>query len=135
MLLTQEPTFFIFMVEPTFTQEPTIRKCQLLLETKNMGKLLSYNEMNVVNTRTNILYIHGCHTRTNHMKNVSCYSYKYYSLSSLKANIQMPKFLKKIHAWLHEDMQQVKLGGMLGLRNVLFSSTFPFIILHISSPH
>ena len=28
MLLTQEPTFFIFMV---VTQEPTIRKCQLLL--------------------------------------------------------------------------------------------------------
>jgi hypothetical protein len=26
------------------------------------------NEMNVVNTRTNILYIHGCHTRTNHKK-------------------------------------------------------------------
>ena len=30
--------------------------------------------MNVVNTRTNILYIHGCHTRTNHKENVSCYS-------------------------------------------------------------
>ena len=28
MLLTQEPTFFIFMV---VTQEPTIGKCQLLL--------------------------------------------------------------------------------------------------------
>jgi hypothetical protein len=26
------------------------------------------NKMNVVNTRTNILYIHGCHTRTNHKK-------------------------------------------------------------------
>ena len=24
--------------------------------------------MNVVSTRTNILYIHGCHTRTNHKK-------------------------------------------------------------------
>ena len=26
------------------------------------------NEINVVYTRTNILYIHGCHTRTNHNK-------------------------------------------------------------------
>jgi hypothetical protein len=26
-------------------------------------------------------------------------------------------------------------NSLLGLRNVLFSSTFPFIILHISSPH
>jgi hypothetical protein len=40
------------------------------------------NEMNVVNTRTNILYIHGCHTRTNHkkisekMSVVTCYSCK-----------------------------------------------------------
>ena len=25
-------------------------------------------EMNVVNTRTNIICIHGCHTRTNHKK-------------------------------------------------------------------
>jgi len=49
------------------------------------------NEMNVVNTRTNILYIHGCHTRTNHTKNISCYSCESHpgkhSLSSLKANI------------------------------------------------
>ena len=30
--------------------------------------------MNVVNTRTNILYIRGCHTRTNRKENVSCYS-------------------------------------------------------------
>ena len=60
------------------------------------------NEMNVINTRTNILYIHGCHTRTNHKKNVSGYSCKSHlgkhSLSSLKGNIQMPKFLEKIHA-------------------------------------
>jgi hypothetical protein len=27
------------------------------------------------------------------------------------------------------------LNMLLGLRNVLFASTFPFIILHISSPH
>ena len=26
------------------------------------------NKTNVVNTRTNILYIHGCHTRTIHKK-------------------------------------------------------------------
>jgi len=47
----------------------------------------------------------------------------------------MPKVLQKIQAWLHEDMQQVKLGGMLGLRNVVFSSTFPFTIPYISSPN
>ena len=27
---------------------------------------ISHHQMNVVNTRTNILYIHGCHTRTDH---------------------------------------------------------------------
>jgi hypothetical protein len=60
----------IFMV---VTQEPTIGKCQLLLETKIWENYYhnskrTNNEMNVVNTRTNILYIHGCHTRTNHRK-------------------------------------------------------------------
>jgi capsule polysaccharide modification protein KpsS len=97
------------------------------------------NKMNVVNTRTNILYIHGCHTRTNHKKNVSCYSCKSHpgniQYHHSKPTFRCQNFLEKIHAWFHEDMQQVKLGGMLGLINVLFSSTFPFIILHISSPH
>ena len=41
MLFTQEPTFYYH----------------------NSKKI--NNEMNVVYTRTNILYIHGCHTRTN----------------------------------------------------------------------
>jgi hypothetical protein len=96
------------------------------------------NEMNVVNTRTNILYIHGYHTRTNHNK-MSVVTYVNPILENIHYHHSKPtficqKFLEKIHAWLHEDMQQVKLGGMLGLRNVLFSSTFPFI-LHISSPH
>ena len=49
MLLTQEPTFVIFMV---VTQEPTIRK--------------QVKEMTGVSTRTNICCSHGCHTRTNH---------------------------------------------------------------------
>ena len=49
MLLTQEPTFVIFIV---VTQEPTIRK--------------QVEGMNVVKTRTNICHIHGCHTKTNH---------------------------------------------------------------------
>jgi hypothetical protein len=35
-----------------------------------------------------------------------------------KPKLKMPKVLKKIHAWLHEGMQQVQLGGMLGLKNV-----------------
>jgi len=39
----------------------------------------------------------------------------------------MSNVLKETHAWLHEDMQQVRLGRMLGLRNVIFSSTFFFI--------
>ena len=96
----------------------------------------THKEMNVVNTRTNILYIHGCHTRTNHKKNVSCYSCKSHSgkhsLSSLKANIQMPKFLEKLHAWLHEDMQQVNLGGRgpYSLSSLHFSTTIiPFFRL------
>jgi hypothetical protein len=141
MLLTQEPTFFIFMV---VTQEPTIRKCQLLLETKiwenyyHNSKRTS-NEMNVVNTRTNILYIHGCHTRTNHKK-MSVVTHVNPILENIHYHYSKPTFrcqifFEKIHAWLHEDMQQVKLGGMLGLRNVLFSSTFPFTIPYISSPY
>jgi hypothetical protein len=44
MLFTQEPTFYYHNNKRT------------------------NNEMNVVYTRTNILYIHGCHTRTNHKK-------------------------------------------------------------------
>jgi hypothetical protein len=136
--------------------------------------------MNVVNTRTNILCIHGCHTRTNHKK-ISSFVFmvvtqeptirKFHMLlhifshvvthvfvvthvlhvathvfqileiflikktSSIKTKVQMPKVLQNIHAWLHEDMQQVQLGGMLGLRNVAFSSTFPFTIPYISSSH
>jgi hypothetical protein len=129
--------------------------------------------MNVVNTRTNILCIHGCHTRTNHKKISSCIhgchtrtnhkkishcytcitccytcilhvvTHVFYILeiflikktSSIKTKVQMPKVLQNIHAWLHEDMQQVQLGGMLGLINVAFSSTFPFTIPYISSSH
>ena len=108
------------------------------------------NEMNVVNTRTNILYIYGCHTRTNHKKishaitqishvvTLVSHTLEIFLVkrtSSIKAIVQMPKSLKKIHAWLHEDMQQVELGGMLGIRNLLFSSTFPFIIPYISLSH
>jgi hypothetical protein len=106
--------------------------------------------MNVVNTRTNILCIHGCHTRTNHKKILHAVTHVlhvvthvFYILeiflikktSSIKTKVQMPKVLQNIHAWLHEDMQQVQLGGMLGLRNVTFSSTFPFTIPYISSSH
>jgi hypothetical protein len=47
----------------------------------------------------------------------------------------MPKVLKKIHAWLHEDMQQVELGGMLGLRNVTFISSFPSPFLTFHGPN
>lgn len=72
------------------------------------------NKMNIVNTRTIII-----------IKN----------RSSCKAKVHMPNVLKDVHAWLHEDMQQVQLGGMLGLRNVVFSSTFPFTIPYISSSH
>ena len=60
----------------------------------------SHHEMNVVNTRTSILYIHGCYTRTNHRKmpavnswavtHVSHISWKH---SSLKRHHQSkPKF-------------------------------------------
>ena len=97
MLLTQEPTFFIFMV---VTQEPTIRKCQL-----SLMYLTSWKHSIIEKT------------------------------SSIKVKNRIPKVLKKIHARLHEDMQQVQLGGMLGLRNVVFSSSFPFTIPHISSSH
>ena len=98
--------------------------------------------MNVVNTRTNILCIHGCHTRTNHKK-ISFVTHVSHTLEtfiikktlSIKAIVQMPKILKKIHAKLHEEMQQVQLGRMLGLRNVIFSSTLPLAIPHIVSSH
>ena len=103
--------------------------------------------MNVVNTRTNILIfmvvtqeptIGKCQLLL-----MTCYSCLPHILetfiikntSSIKAKVRMPKVLQKIQAWLHEDMQQVKLGGMLGLRNVVFSSTFPFTIPYISSPY
>ena len=70
--------------------------------------------MNVDNTRTNILWIHGCHTRTRHNK-MSVVTHESHTLEtfivkntlSIKAIVQMPKVLKKIHARLHEDMQQI----------------------------
>jgi len=34
------------------------------------------NTSNVVNTRTNICYIHGCHIRTNHKKNVATHAFQ-----------------------------------------------------------
>ena len=57
------------------------------------------NDMNVVNTRTNILCIHGCHTRTNHKKmkvvtHALHISWKHSLLkktSSCKTKVQMPK--------------------------------------------
>jgi hypothetical protein len=96
------------------------------------------NEMNVVNTRTNILYIHGC-TQEPTIRKMSVVTHVNPILENIhyhhsKPTFRCQRFLEEIHAWLHEDMQQVRLGGMLGLINVLFSSIFPFIILHISSP-
>ena len=88
------------------------------------------------------LCIHGCHTRTNHKK-ISVVTHVSHTLEtiivkntlSIKAIVQMPKVIKNIHARLHEYMQQVQLGSMLGLRNVTFSSTLSFVIPHISSSH
>ena len=99
-------------------------------------------EMNVVNRRTNILCIHGCNKRTKHKK-MSVVTHVFHTLETfivkktlpIKAIVQIPKVLNRIHARLHEDMQQVQLGRMLRLKNVLFSSTLPFAIPHISSPH
>ena len=98
--------------------------------------------MNVVNTRTNILCIHGCHTRTNHKKMLvvthvshTLETFTVKKTLSIKAIVHIPKFLKKIHARLHEDMQQVQLGSMLRIRNVTFSSTLFSPIPHISSSH
>ena len=104
---------------------------------------ISHHEMNVVNTRTNILYIHGCYTRTNQRKvpavtHVSHISWKHSFLKThhqSKPTFRCQKVLQKLHAWLHEDMQHLQLGRMLGLRNVVFSSTFPFTITYISSPY
>jgi hypothetical protein len=72
-----------------------------------------YNEqtskqMNVVNTRTNICYIHGCHTRTNHQKHQLLLMY----FTSWNDFIQKPKVLKNNHARLHENMPQDQLGGI-----------------------
>jgi hypothetical protein len=40
-----------------------------------------------------------------------------------------------LYVRLHEYMQQVQLGGILSLRIVTFSSSFPFAIPHILSLH
>ena len=63
------------------TQEPTIGKCQLLFT---------------------ICYSHiSCILETFIIKKTS----------SIKAKVQMPKIPHMVHAWLHEDMQQLQLGG------------------------
>ena len=120
--------------------------------------------MNVVNTRTNILIfmvvtqeptIGKCQLLL-----MSCYSCLPHILetfiikntSSIKAKVQMPKVLQKIHAWLHEDMQHLQLGGgvrtrkcrifihlslhyslhfiaLLNLHHIIFINTFGFHII------
>ena len=58
--------------------------------------------MNVVNTRTNILYIHGCHTRTNH-KEMLVGTHVFHTLetfivkktSSIEAKFRCQKFLRR----------------------------------------
>ena len=61
-------------------------------------------QVNVVNTRTNICYTYGCHTRTNHKKNcchtcISNYGMIYcYIPSSCKSLAIKPNFLKGINA-------------------------------------
>ena len=97
--------------------------------------------MKVVNTRTNILYIHGFHTRTNHNE-MPVVTHVFHTLetfivkktSSIKSKVQMPKVLEKIYTRLHEDMQQVQLGSMLRLRNVIFLYSLPFLFLTFHHP-
>jgi len=107
----------------------------LIISSACMLKILLQpkNEMNVEPT---FFHIHGWHTRTSHQKYQFLLMYFTSWNDSLLGNIIMQiqtlriqKFL--IHASLHEDMQKVQLGGMLGLRNVAFLSSFPFSIPHI----
>ena len=63
-------------------------------------------QVNVVNTRTNILHIHGCHTRTDHKENqlLLMYFTSWIDLLiktlSCKAKVKKPKKLCKV-AWRH----------------------------------
>ena len=88
--------------------------------------------MNVVNTRTNICHIHGCHTRTNHKSNqlqlmyLASWNDLLLKTSSCKAKVKKPK--SYVH--LHEDMQQVQLGGDIGSPKWRISILFSF---HYSS--
>jgi hypothetical protein len=77
-------------------------------------------EINVVNTRTNILYIHGCHTRTNHKK-MSVVTH---------VNPILETFIIITTACGHATSS---VGEYVGTQKCL-SSTFPFTF-HISSPH
>jgi hypothetical protein len=128
MLLTQEPTFFVFMV---VTQEPTIRKFHPC--------------------------IHGCHTKTNHNKIshvvthvLDVFTHVFYMLLLLyfrswkysllkghhqsKSKFERQNFLRRsMHGCMRTCNKFNWGGGMLGLRKVVFSSTFSFIIHYIPS--
>ena len=69
-------------------------------------------KMNFVNTRTTICHIHGFHTRTRHKKNQLLLMYftswndLFLKTSSCKAKVKKNNYVQ-----LHEDLQQVQLGG------------------------
>jgi hypothetical protein len=73
--------------------------------------------------RTNTFNTYGCHTRTNHKKQLPLryFSEKEDSITQLR----------KINARLHDHMQHIQLGGMLGHQNTTFLQTFPFTFNHI----
>jgi hypothetical protein len=130
----------IFMV---VTQEPTIGKCQLLLETKiwenyyHNSKRTS-NEMNVVSTRTNILYIHGCHTRTNHKK-MSVVTHVNPILESINYHYSKPKFRcqRFLRRSMHGCMRtcnKLSLGACWGSEMSYFHPPFPSLFLTFHRP-
>jgi hypothetical protein len=97
------------------------------------------NEINVVNTRTNILYIHGCHTRTNHKKMsdvthvipiLETFSIITQSLNSdAKISVGTQKCCIFIHLSLHHSSHFIT---PLTFHDIIFINIFGFhlIIFH-----
>ena len=96
------------------------------------------NKMNVVNIRTNILYIHGCHTRTNHMKNVSCYSCKSHP-GNIHYHHSKPTFICQnfLRRYMHGCMRtcnKLSWGVCWGSKMSYFHPPFPSLFFTFHRP-
>ena len=112
MLLTQEPTFFVFMV---VTQEPTIRKCKLLLNVSHISwKHLRHHYVKPKFNMPNVLKRYPCMVAWGH------------ATSSVGEDVGTQKCHIFIHLFLHYSLHFII---PLTFYHIIFINTFGFHLL------